>query len=52
LAEGVPHPGVVVEGVKEVKFAFQAAQNIQKWHKNSRFQALFALKITKNALKP
>ncbi len=41
---------VVAEGVKEVKYALQAARNVQKWHKNSRFTAHTDLKIAKNAV--
>jgi hypothetical protein len=49
----VPGPGVVgegVKGVKEVKEAFQAALNVRKRRKNSRFPALFDLKNSKNAV--
>jgi hypothetical protein len=42
----VPGPGVVVEGVKEVKKAFQAAWNVQKWP----FSRIFDLKIAENAV--
>jgi hypothetical protein len=38
---------VVVEGVKEVKKAFQVAQNVQKWRQNSQFPALTDLKLLK-----
>jgi hypothetical protein len=43
----VPGKGVVVEGVKEVKLAFQAAWNVRKRHKNSRFPALIDLETPK-----
>jgi hypothetical protein len=41
---------VVVEGVKEVKKAFQVAHNVQKWRQNSQFPALIDLKIAKSAV--
>jgi hypothetical protein len=44
LAGGLPGPGVVMEGVKEVKYDFYAAQNIQKRHKNGQFPALIDFK--------
>jgi hypothetical protein len=50
LVGRVPALGVVVEGVKEVKEAFQAARNVQKRRKNGRFPALVKLKIAKNAV--
>jgi hypothetical protein len=40
LAGGVPGPGVVVEGVIEVKQDIKAARNIWNMRKNSRFPAL------------
>jgi hypothetical protein len=40
----VPHLGVVVEGVKEVKQAFQAAQNVPQRRKNCQFPILIDLK--------
>jgi hypothetical protein len=40
----------VVEGVKEVKQAFQAAQNVRKRHEKGSFPALIGLKITKTAI--
>jgi hypothetical protein len=49
LAGEVPCQGVVVEGVKEVKQAFQAARNIRNWRQNGRFPALIDLKIAENA---
>jgi hypothetical protein len=50
LAVGVPGPGVVVERVKEVKEAFQAAWNVLKQRKNGRFPALIDLKNSENAV--
>jgi hypothetical protein len=44
LVGGVPGPGVVLEGVKEVKLAFKAARNIQKWHKTGIFPHLLIKK--------
>jgi hypothetical protein len=41
---------VVVEGVKEVKYAFQTGWNVQKWCQNGQFPAPIDLKITKNAV--
>jgi hypothetical protein len=46
----VPGQGVVVEGVKEVQLAFQAAQKVQKRCQNSRFNTLIDLEIAKNAI--
>jgi hypothetical protein len=40
---------VVVEGVKEVKYAFQAAQNVRKRSQNGWFNVIIDLKIAKNA---
>jgi hypothetical protein len=50
IGRGVPGQGVVVEGVKEVKQAFPATRNVQKWCQNSRFPTLIDLKIAKNAV--
>jgi hypothetical protein len=50
LAGGSALPGVVVEGVKEGKKAFQAVRNVQRWHQNGRFPALIDLKIAENAV--
>jgi hypothetical protein len=42
--------GVEVEGVIEVKEAFQAARNVRKQGKNGRFLTLFYSKIAANAV--
>jgi hypothetical protein len=47
LAGEVPCLGHVMEVVKEVKLAFQAAQNVQKRLKNDRFSALIDFKNAK-----
>jgi hypothetical protein len=44
---GVPSLGVVVEEVKKVKKAFQAALNVQKRRRNGQFPALIDLKMPK-----
>jgi hypothetical protein len=47
---GVPGHGVVVEGVKEVKQAFQAARNVRKRCQNGWFPTIIGLRIAKNAV--
>jgi hypothetical protein len=46
----VPGQGVVLEGVKEVKLAYQDTWNVQKCCQNSRFPALIDLKIAENVV--
>jgi hypothetical protein len=50
LARGVPVQGVVVEGVKGVKFAPKPPGMYENSEKNRRFLALIALKIAQNAV--
>jgi hypothetical protein len=46
----VPGQGMVVEGVKEVKKAIQAAWNVLKQCQNSQFTTLNDLKNTENVV--
>jgi hypothetical protein len=50
ISGGVPDLGVVVEGVKEVKEAFQPPHNIRQQCKNYWFPALIDLKIAEKAV--
>jgi hypothetical protein len=43
LAGGVPDLVVVVEGVIEINYAFQATRNITKRQKNGQFHERFGL---------
>jgi hypothetical protein len=50
LAGGAPGPGVMVEGVKEVKEDFYVARNIRKRRKNGWFLALLDFKNAENVV--